>query len=83
MGVRRTINRYRTPPSGYDYADVLKRGKRFYRNSGEFEMKPFKSPGKDTVCWYAVSFTPPPFIAPQGTRKYKFNYHKNKWEEVL
>lgn len=68
MGARRTINRYRTTPSGYDYADVLKRGKRFYTYSGahsDFEMQPGRF--GNHVLWSAEHVTIPPFVAPQGT----------------
>lgn len=43
MGARRTINRYRTTPSGYDYADVLKRGKRFHTHSDAHSKSAFLS----------------------------------------
>lgn len=68
MGARRTINRYRTTPSGYEYADVLKRGKRFHTHQGEhasFEMQPGQF--GDRVLWSAESPTLPPFKAPRGT----------------
>ncbi len=35
MAVRRQCNRYRTPPFGADFNDVLKRGKAFHKD-GEF-----------------------------------------------
>ena len=74
MGARRTINRYRTTPSGYDYADVLKRGKRFHTHSdahSNFEMQPFRS--GDRVLWSAESVTLPPFVSPQGTIRICWN----------
>lgn len=33
MSVCRHINRYRTIPSGYDFLEVLKKGKAFHRTS--------------------------------------------------
>lgn len=80
MGVRRTINRYRTVPSGYDYADVLRRGKRFHTHLGEhstFEMQPYQSGGR--VLWSAESVTLPPFVAPRGTIRISWN--GKRWVE--
>lgn len=80
MGARRTINRYRTTPSGYDYADVLKRGKKFHTHSGahsNFEMQPFRS--CDRVLWSAESITLSPFVPPQGTIRVFWN--GKRWVE--
>lgn len=71
MSVRRQINRYRTSPSGYDYMDVLRRGKRFFTGTGgahyDFEITPFLSPGSDKVLWTADYPSPSPFTSPKGT----------------
>lgn len=81
MAVRRQCNRYRTTPIGYDYDEVLKKGKAFHRISGEFEMQPFES-ASGKVMWSAESTTLPTFNAPKGTRKYRFNNSNRRWEEV-
>lgn len=83
MGVRRTHNRARTTPNGYDYNDVLKRGKVFHRNSfnGVFEMQPYQR--KDgVILWTAESETLPPFTRPKGTRIYKFDLSRKRWIEI-
>lgn len=82
MSVRKTHNRARTTPSGYDYDDVLKRGKVFHRNSynGIFEMTPYE--GKNGTLWTAESETLPPFTRPKGTRVYKFDNTKRRWVEI-
>lgn len=81
MAVRRQINRYRTAPNGYDYDEVLKKGKAFYRTSEEFEMSPYK--GNDgKILWTAEHTTLPTFKPAEGTRRYKFNRDRKKWEEV-
>lgn len=74
MGARKSINRYRTEPYGYDYKDVLNRGKRFYTYNGyhdNFEMQPFVCDGR--IQWSAESETLHPFTAPKGTVKVKWN----------
>lgn len=84
MGARRTINRYRTEPSGYDYEEVLKKGKIFHRNSvnGIFEMTPYK--GIDNrIFWVAESETLPPFKRAEGVRIYKFDNVKKRWVEII
>ena len=81
MAVRQQHNRYRTEPHGYDYDEVLKKGKVFYRASGEFEMSPYKSPYDDRVMWTAFPKTIG-FAVADGTRRYKFNTITKKWEEV-
>ncbi len=83
MGVRKTHNRAKTTPSGYNYDDVLKRGKVFHRNSynGIFEMQPYG--GKDgVILWTAERETHPPFTRPKGTRVYKFDNTKRRWVEI-
>lgn len=82
MGVRHTHNRTSTTPSGYDYDDVLKRGKAFHRNSshGIFEMTPYA--GKKGTLWMAESETLPPFTRAKGTRIYKFDTTKKRWVEI-
>lgn len=83
MGARSTHNRARTTPNGYDYNDVLKRGKVFHRNSfnGVFEMQPYQ--GKDgVILWTAESETLPPFTRPKGTRIYKFDRSRKRWVEI-
>lgn len=85
MGVRMQINRYRTTPSGYDYKDVLKRGKAFYTFHGamgpiyhdDFEMQPCGF--GDHILWSAESTTIPPFLPPKGTIFVHWN--GKKWEE--
>ena len=82
MGVRRTINRYRTTPSGYDYDDVLRRGKAFHRNNLDgFEMVPSVS-RSGNVLWFAEFVTKPPFKKPDGTRTYKFDNTRRRWVEI-
>lgn len=80
--VRRTINRYKTPPHGYDYNEVLKKGKTFYRTDREFIMAPFTSKNGERVLWSAETSPLPPFTLPSGARKYKFNNSSRRWEEV-
>lgn len=80
MSVRRRINRHRSEPCGYDYADVLKKGKAFHRISEEFEMSPFEA-SKGTM-WMACSRTTPPFKPSEGTRIYKFDRSQKKWIEI-
>lgn len=83
MGARSTHNRVRTTPSGYDYNDVLKRGKAFHKNAynGIFEMQPYS--GKDgNILWTAESETLPPFTRPNGTRIYKFDLSRKRWIEI-
>lgn len=84
MGARREINRYRTTPSGYDYNDVLRRGKAFHRNSfnGIFEMMPYTSPSDGRTLWSAEFETLPPFKKPDGTRTYKFDETRKRWIEI-
>lgn len=82
MGVRRTINRYRTTPSGYDYDDVLRRGKAFHRNNiNGFEMVPFDT-SDGRVRWYAEFVTKPPFKKHDGTRTYQFDNARKRWVEI-
>ena len=76
MSVRRQINRYRTTPAGRDYADVLKRGKRFH-NHRDFEMQPYTS--GDRVLWSAETPTLPTFKPPKGTIRVHWN--GKRWEE--
>lgn len=80
--VRRAINRYKTPPSGYEYDEVLKKGKAFYRNNLEFIMAPFTSKNGECVLWSAETPPVPPFTLPSGARKYKFNTASRRWEEI-
>lgn len=83
MGARKHINRYRTEPCGYDYNEVLKKGKIFHRNSfnGIFEMTPYK--GIDgRIFWTAESETLPPFKRADGTRIYKFDNAAKRWIEL-
>lgn len=81
MGARRTINRYRTEPSGYDFIAVLKKSKAFYRASNFFELSPF--PDKDgRVFWQSGTETLYPLKRPHGTRCYRFNKTHKRWEEV-
>ena len=83
MGVRRTINRYRTTPSGYDYDDVLRRGKAFHRNNLDgFEMVPSTSPYSGKTLWFAEFPTKPPFKKPDGTRTYQFDNARKRWVEI-
>lgn len=82
MGVRRTINRYRTTPIGYDYNDVLRRGKAFHRNNlNGFEMVPCRA-RDGRVLWSAEFTTKPPFKKPDGTRTYKFDNTRKRWIEI-
>lgn len=80
MGVRRQINRYRTTPGGYDFLEVLKKGKAFHRASGRFEMVPFETPKGE--WWSAESPTLPTFEPHKGTKRYRFNEERKRWEEV-
>lgn len=84
MGARRTINRYRIEPSGYDFAEVLKKGKVFHRNAynGVFEMTPYKGIDERTF-WTAHTETLPPFKKPDGTRTYKFDKERGRWFEII
>lgn len=83
MGARRTINRYRITPSGYDYNDVLKRGKAFYCNSLDgFEMVPYTNPYSEETWWFAEFPTKPPFKKPNGTRTYQFDNARKRWIEI-
>lgn len=82
MGARRTINRYRTTPSGYDYDDVLRRGKAFHRDNFDgFEMVPFVC-YSGRVLWSAEFITKPPFKKPDGTRTYQFDKARKHWVEI-
>lgn len=81
MGVRRTINRYRTLPIGYDYDDVLRHGKAFYRNLNSFEMVP-NCIIDGRVLWSAEFVTKPPFKKPDGTRTYQFDKARKRWVEI-
>lgn len=82
MGVRRTINRYRTTPSGFDYDDVLRRGKAFHRNNLDgFEMVP-NGTIEGRVLWSAEFVTMPPFKKPDGTRTYQFDNARKRWVEI-
>lgn len=85
MAVRRRINRYRHEPSGYDYKEVLKKAKAFFRASEKFEMQPFDSTitGENRIMWMATSETLPPFKPSKGTRFYRFNRKKKRWEEII
>lgn len=82
MSARHTHNRARTTPYGYDYNDVLKRGKIFHRNSydGIFEMQPYET--AHGTMWTAESETLKPFKRPIGTRVYKFDNQKHRWVEI-
>lgn len=80
MGARRHINRYRTTPYGCDFLVVLKKGKAFHRASGCFEMIPFET--KKGIMWNAERPTLPPFEPHKGTKRYKFNEERKRWEEV-
>lgn len=81
MGARRTINRYRTTPVGYDYNDVLRRGKALHRyNLDGFEMVPCVCDGN--VLWSAEFVTKPPFKKLDGTRTYKFDNTRRRWVEI-
>lgn len=83
MGARRTINRYRTTPSGYDYNDVLRRGKAFHRNNlNGFEMTPYTSPYTGKTLWFAERVTMPPFKKPAGARTYQFDKARKRWIEI-
>ena len=83
MGARREINRYRTTPSGYDYNDVLRRGKAFHRDSPDgFEMTPYTSPSDGRTLWSAEFVTKPPFKKPDGTRTYQFDEARMRWIEI-
>lgn len=82
MGVRRSINRYRTTPSGYDYNDVLRRGKAFHRNNfNGFEMVPCHA-RDGRVLWSAEFTTKPPFKKPEGSRTYEFDEARKHWVEI-
>lgn len=82
MGARRTINRYRTIPSGYDYDDVLRRGKAFHRNNLDgFEMVPFDT-SDGRVLWSAEFVTMPPFKKHDGARTYQFDKTRKHWVEI-
>lgn len=76
MSVRRQTNRYRTTPTGYDYADVLKRGKRFHGHD-DFEMQP--TTFGDRTIWAAEARTLPRFSVPKGTICVHWN--GKRWEE--
>lgn len=77
-----TINRYRTTPIGYDYNDVLRRGKAFHRNNlNGFEMVPCRA-RDGRVLWSAEFTTKPPFKKPDGTRTYKFDNTRKRWIEI-
>ena len=76
MAVRKQCNRYRTPPSGTDFDNVLKRGKTFYRSYGEFEMTPWGD------RWTAERPTVSPFKMLEGTIVYKWNYKDKKWQII-
>lgn len=82
MSARKHINRYRTEPSGYDYNEVLKKGKTFHRASGIFDMSPYKGKYDDRVLWTATRHSLPPFKPSEGTRRYKFNIDRKRWEEI-
>jgi hypothetical protein len=74
MAVRRQINRYKTAPSGYDYKDVLQKGKRFYTIGSlheTFEMNPYET--QEHTLWTANSVTLECYTKPQGTRTYSWN----------
>ena len=80
MAVRRQCNRYRTEPSGYDYKDVLKRGKAFFTYNGHhepFEMTDYLGDG----FWMAHTRTHKPFKVHEGTILVKWNRDKKRWEE--
>lgn len=80
MSVRKRINRYQTTPNGYDFKEVLKKGKVFYRGIGRFEMVPFET--SSGIRWSAESPTLPPFKPHKGTIRYKFNIDRKRWEET-
>lgn len=80
MGVRRTINRVKQSPSGYDFNEVLKKAKAFFRGYGQFEMQPFET--SSGVRWHAEYPTLPPLQPHKGTVRYKFNIERKRWEEV-
>lgn len=82
MSARGHRNRYRTEPSGYDYNEVLKKGKVFHRASEKFEMSPYKGKYDDRVFWTATTITLPPFKPAEGTRRYIFNIDRKCWEEI-
>lgn len=71
MAVRRQCNRYRTAPHGTDFEDVLRRGKRFFRLSGEFMV------WGENGNWSADS-VPLGFKTPKDARVYKWN--GKRWE---
>ena len=79
MSVRRRINRYRTEPSGYDYNEVLRKSKAFYRCSEYFEIHPYKIDGE---IIYSASSKTIGFKIGEGTRIYKFNREIKRWQEI-
>lgn len=79
MSVRRRINRYRTEPSGYDYNEVLKKSKAFYRSSEYFEIHPIKIGGQ---IIYSASSKTIGFKIGEGTRMYMFDRKIKRWQEI-
>jgi hypothetical protein len=75
MGVRKCISRARTIPTGYNFDEVLKKGKSYHKNR-DFEMQPFVHGNK--VFWSAETITTLPFVAPVGTIKVKRLEHSWK-----
>jgi hypothetical protein len=64
MAARKCIGRARVIPSGYDFKDVLNKGKAFHKNT-DFEMQPHNFSG--VTLWSAETVTREPFKAPEGT----------------
>lgn len=64
MSALRSTKHPRVAPMGYDYNEVLNKGKIYYIDQ-DFEMQPFKS-GMKTL-WSATDITIPPVKRPAGT----------------
>lgn len=83
MAVRKQCNRYRTEPHGYDYKEVLKKGKAFYTYNGYWEgitHDPFEMSCYDGL-WIAHKRTLPGFRIKEGTIIVEWDIDKKRWYE--
>lgn len=68
-------------PVGYDYKEVLEKGKNIFKAVGCFVMLPYKTLDQ-RIIWSAESKTISPFEYVKGMRKYKYIKDLDEWIEI-
>ena len=68
-------------PIGYNYEEILEKGKRIYKTTGFFIMLPYITADKN-VIWSAETKTILPFEQKEEMVKYKYIRDLDEWIEI-